>query len=135
MERERNADWRLTNNHDQSENQNRTGIAGVSPASLATAANPDAIRAVAGYSGDRAIARFCALYVVPLHGMSTFLKTLCDGSEIKPVFNTTDDCYQQGQAAASQGFRRLDNPYPVGTIPREWWDGGYLNETDELLGT
>lgn len=67
--------------------------------------------------------------------MSAFLQSICDGTEIKPVYHSQDDCYQQGQAAASQGYRKTDNPYPTGTIPREWWDGGFLNETDELCGT
>ena len=65
---------------------------------------------------------------------SAFLRTINDDLYTEPVFTALDDCYEQGQAASSQGFSRDQNPYPKGTAQREWWDGGHCNETDELTG-
>lgn len=66
--------------------------------------------------------------------MSAFLRTINESLYLRPCFTDLDDCYQQGQAASSQGYRRDQNPYPTGTARREWWDGGHSNETDELTG-
>lgn len=65
---------------------------------------------------------------------SAFLRTINGDLYTEPAFTALDDCYEQGQAASSQGFRRDQNPYPKGTAQREWWDGGHCNETDELTG-
>ena len=65
---------------------------------------------------------------------SAFLRTINGDLYTKPVFTDLNDCYEQGQAASSQGFSRDQNPYPKGDARREWWDGGYCNETDELTG-
>lgn len=65
---------------------------------------------------------------------SAFLRTINGDLYTKPVFTELEDCCEQGQAASSQGYRRDQNPYPKGTAQREWWDGGYCNETDELTG-
>lgn len=70
----------------------------------------------------------------PVSTGSAFLRTLLQNLETKPVFDTPDDAYQQGQAAASQAYRRDENPYPQGTALREWWDGGWCDDTDELCG-
>lgn len=67
--------------------------------------------------------------------MSAFLKSITEGCEIKTAFDSKEECYEQGQAAYSQAYRRDQNPYPVGTSLREWWDGGFLSEQDELCGT
>lgn len=65
---------------------------------------------------------------------SAFLRTINGDLYTKQAFTALDDCCEQGQAASSQGYRRDQNPYPKGTAEREWWDGGYFNETDELTG-
>lgn len=66
--------------------------------------------------------------------MSAYLKTICNDLYRVAAFSIKEDCYEQGQASSSQGFPRNANPYPVCTDLREWWDGGYLNEADELTG-
>lgn len=54
---------------------------------------------------------------------------------LKPDFTgDLDACYQQGQAASSQAYPSDKNPYPEGSAERQWWDGGFHNETDELTG-
>lgn len=65
---------------------------------------------------------------------SVFLRTICEDLFVKPVFESMDDCYQQGKAALSQCYARVQNPYPIGTVQREWWDGGFCDEADELTG-
>ena len=65
---------------------------------------------------------------------SAFLRTLCQNLETQAVFDTQHAAYEQGQAAASQAYRRDENPYSQGTALREWWDGGWCDETDELCG-
>lgn len=67
--------------------------------------------------------------------MSAFLDTILNQDYIKPVFTTENACYEQGAAACNQCYRRDQNPYPVGTALREWWDAGYSGEDDELCGT
>lgn len=67
--------------------------------------------------------------------MSAFLKTICEDLYRKPVFmGDREACYQQGQAALQQCYHREENPYPIGTQEREWWDGGFCDEADELTG-
>lgn len=67
--------------------------------------------------------------------MNAFRKTMFEDLYVKPAFmGDLDSCYQQGQAAASQAFAATHNPYPEGSSERQWWDGGYHNETDELTG-
>lgn len=65
---------------------------------------------------------------------SAFLQTICESLYTKPCFMELSDCYEQGSAASSQAYGRDQNPYPVGTAQREWWDGGWLNDLDELTG-
>jgi ribosome modulation factor len=67
-------------------------------------------------------------------GGSAFLRTIVEGLAVVACFETLDECYQQGQAASSQAYGRDQNPYPKGTARREWWDGGWSNELDELCG-
>jgi len=57
------------------------------------------------------------------------------GDCIKAECKTNDDAYVQGQIASGQAYERDQNPYPAGTALREWWDGGWSNELDELCGT
>ncbi|MGI9459379.1 MAG: hypothetical protein ACR2NF_05225 [Pirellulales bacterium] len=61
-----------------------------------------------------------------------FLRTITSELYEQPVFAKKEDCYEQGQASASQGVRRESNPYPDGTQQREWWDGGYCDDYDEI---
>ena len=65
---------------------------------------------------------------------SAYGRAIMDGTEIKPVFESLEDCRAQGQAAYGQCFQRDQNPYPKGTALREWWDGGWCEEMHELLG-
>ncbi len=65
---------------------------------------------------------------------SAFLRTINEGLESVACFDTLEDCYQQGQAASSQGYGRNQNPYSQGTARREWFDSGWIAETDELCG-
>jgi hypothetical protein len=66
--------------------------------------------------------------------MSAFRKTICEDLYIKAAFEEKEDCYEQGCAASGQMFQRSQNPYPVGTAQREWWDAGFCEEQDELGG-
>ena len=66
---------------------------------------------------------------------SAFLRTITENLFTKAAFATLDECYQQGQAAAGQAYRRDQNPYPTGEARREWWDAGWSNDYDELCGT
>lgn len=67
--------------------------------------------------------------------ISAFLKSIINGTCTHPTFTELEDCHQQGEAAYSQAYRRDQNPYTKGTAQREWWDAGWLNDQDELLGT
>jgi ribosome modulation factor len=65
---------------------------------------------------------------------SAFLRTIVEGLAVVACFETLEDCYQQGEAASSQAYAREQNPYPKGDARREWWDGGWCDELDELCG-
>lgn len=65
---------------------------------------------------------------------SAFLRTITDGLATTACFEAMNDCYQQGQAASSQAYQRERNPYAIGSVQREWWDGGWCDEGDELCG-
>lgn len=67
------------------------------------------------------------------HG-SAFLRSIVEGLAVAVAFDALEDCYQQGEAANSQGYAREQNPYPKGDARREWWDGGWCDELDELCG-
>lgn len=67
--------------------------------------------------------------------MSAYLETLVNGSYIKPVFSSLEDCFEQGGCAADQCYKRDQNPYPEGAARREWWDAGHSGSMDELTGT
>lgn len=63
-----------------------------------------------------------------------FLETIFRDLYIKPEFTILDDCKEQGAAASSQFYKRDQNPYPIGTAQREWWDAGFTGEQEELTG-
>lgn len=63
---------------------------------------------------------------------SAFLRTITNNLFIKDAFSIPEECFEQGEAAACQAYRRDQNPYPKGTQRHEWWDGGWLTEVDEL---
>jgi ribosome modulation factor len=66
--------------------------------------------------------------------MSAYLTTIMDDAYGQARFTTLEDCFQQGQAAADQCYKRDHNPYPAGTARREWWDAGWSHSMDELTG-
>lgn len=65
---------------------------------------------------------------------SAYGRALIDGTEIKPAFDSLEDCRAQGQAAADQAYKRNQNPYQEGTQRREWWDAGWCESGEELCG-
>ncbi len=66
---------------------------------------------------------------------SFFLQTILDQLYVKPCFTgNLKACQEQGSAASSQAFGRDQNPYPIGSAEREWWDAGHSEETEELTG-
>ena len=67
--------------------------------------------------------------------MSVYLRTIVDGSYLKPVhcFNF-EACKEQGEAASDQGFRRDQNPYPENTGEHRSWNYGWDNSMTELIG-
>lgn len=43
-------------------------------------------------------------------------------------------CQEQGRVYGCEATRRSDNPYPLGTAEREWFDAGWIEEQEELCG-
>lgn len=64
--------------------------------------------------------------------MNAYLKTITEDLFTKPAFEELAECQLQGEAAGDQAYPRDENPYPVGTARREWWDAGWSNSLDEL---
>jgi len=65
---------------------------------------------------------------------STSMRVTLEGLWVKPIFTDLDDCFQQGESAGSDGYKREENPYPSGIPQREWWDAGWSQSYDELCG-
>ncbi len=66
--------------------------------------------------------------------MSAYLKTICDGTYIKPIYNEQKDCEEQGEAASDQCYGRDQNPYPSHSVQNRWWDWGYCISIINLCG-
>lgn len=67
-------------------------------------------------------------------GDNAYLTTMTGQLYVKPAFTELEDCRAQGQAAGDQAYGRDENPYPVGTARREWWDAGWCESLDDLTG-
>jgi hypothetical protein len=65
---------------------------------------------------------------------SAYLTTIIKNLYAVPAFTDIDDCLQQGEAAACQGYCRDINPYPIVTSMHEWWDQGWCSSYDQLTG-
>lgn len=61
------------------------------------------------------------------------MKVTIDNCTVAIPTVTLNIAYQQGQIASEQAYDRSDNPYTTG-IFHEWWDGGYCDSFDELIG-
>lgn len=67
--------------------------------------------------------------------MSAYLRTILEGLFTKPIFEgDLEACNEQGEAAGDQAYGRDQNPYRKGTQSYEWWDAGWCESTDELIG-
>jgi hypothetical protein len=51
-------------------------------------------------------------------------------SQLQPPFNRTyRKHYEDGQAAAREGYAAKDNPHPVGSAACQGWADGFYDET------